>query len=194
MAYARRSSLTPDAPRPREAPDVSALPAVDKQIYRGGMARLAAAVNVITSTGDEGWCGFTASAVTSVTDSPATLLVCVHKQVQAHRTLSTNRVLCVNTVAGAHEDLAMLFAGGIKDMAGRFAAAKWKTLVTGSPVLESAVVSFDCRVASIVEAATHDVFFCEVLAVHHGPTEEALVYHARKFHRLASAENMQSGP
>jgi flavin reductase len=186
MAYAGQSLAmieTPPAAGP--ASDIFTMPAVDKQVYRGGMARLAAAVNVITSTGDEGWCGFTASAVTSVTDSPATLLVCVHRQVQAHRTLATNRVLCVNTVAGPHEELAMNFAGGIKDMSARFAGGDWTTLVTGSPVLESAAVAFDCRVVSIVDGATHDVFFCEVLAVREGPANEALVYHARKFHRLA---------
>ena len=186
MVYAGHSIAMHEAPQAREeAEDIFTMPAVEKQAYRGGMARLAAAVNVITSTGEEGWCGFTASAVTSVTDDPATLLVCVHRQVQAHKTLSTNRVLCVNTVAGPHEELAMMFAGGIKDMSARFAAGTWTTLVTGSPVLESAAVAFDCRVARIVDGATHDVFFCEVLAVREGPGTEALVYHARKFHRLA---------
>lgn len=186
MAYAEHAIETPTAPMTADvAPDIFTMPTVDKQAYRGGMARLAAAVNVITSAGDDGWVGFTASAVTSVTDSPATLIVCVNKNVQAHKTLSENRILCVNTTSGPQEGLAMAFAGGTKDMAERFASATWTTLVTGAPVLEGAAVAFDCRVTNIVDGATHDVFFCEVLALREEPEADALVYHARKFHRLS---------
>ncbi|SON55665.1 FMN reductase (NADH) RutF [Hartmannibacter diazotrophicus] len=185
MALADHASDTMTALATASEDDVFAIPTVEKQVYRDGMARLAAAVNIITSTGEGGWVGFTASAVTSVTDSPATLLVCVNKGVQAHATLSANRILCVNTVAGPHEDLAMAFAGGSKDMATRFAGAEWTTMVTGAPVLEGAAVAFDCRVSNIMSGASHDVFFCEVLAVRHSPEADALVYHARKFHRLS---------
>ena len=44
--------------------------AVEKQAYREAMARLGAAVNVITTDGPGGRAGFTASAVCSVTDTP----------------------------------------------------------------------------------------------------------------------------
>ena len=47
--------------------------AVEKQAYREAMARLGAAVNVITTDGPGGRAGFTASAVCSVTDTPPTL-------------------------------------------------------------------------------------------------------------------------
>ena len=42
---------------------------VEKQAYREAMARLGAAVNVVTTDGPGGRGGFTASAVTSVTDA-----------------------------------------------------------------------------------------------------------------------------
>ena len=53
--------------------------AVEKQAYREAMARLGAAVNVITTDGPGGRAGFTASAVCSVTDTPPTLLVCANR-------------------------------------------------------------------------------------------------------------------
>ncbi|WP_343057310.1 flavin reductase [Chthonobacter rhizosphaerae] len=160
---------------------------VDRQVYRNGMSKLAAAVNIITSVGPDGPVGFTASAVTSVTDSPPTLLVCINKTAQSRPIIRDSNVLCVNTVASPHEDLSMLFAGagGNKDMAARFAAGEWKTLVTGSPVLVGASVSFDCRVAEVAEIGTHDVLFCEVLAVEESGPPEGLVYFSRKFHRVA---------
>ncbi|BDA82732.1 FMN reductase (NADH) RutF [Aureimonas sp. SA4125] len=177
---------------PPAAPDAgpTSFHPVERQVYRDGMARLAAAVNIITSTGEDGWCGFTASAVSSVTDSPPTLLVCVNRTVQAHKAISTSGVLCVNTVAGPQEGLAMTFAGagGNKDMKQRFAGGSWTELVTGAPVLAGSIVSFDCRVTNVSTIGTHDVFFCEVLAVCGGEGAtggEALVYFDRKFHAVS---------
>lgn len=160
---------------------------VDLRSFRDGMARLAAAVNIVTSVGPEGWCGFTASAVSSVTDSPPTLLVCINKTSQSYLTIRKSGVLCVNCVASGHKDLSILFSGmsGVKDMAVRFSGAKWSSLTTGAPVLDNAVVSFDCCVVRDVEIGTHGVFFCQVVAVREGENVEGLVYFDRRYHRVA---------
>ena len=52
-------------------------PMVDTRLFRNGMSLLGGAVTVITTDGDAGRFGFTATAVTSVTDEPPTLLVCM---------------------------------------------------------------------------------------------------------------------
>ncbi|MBS9476542.1 flavin reductase [Ancylobacter radicis] len=161
--------------------------AVSRELYREGMAKLPAAVNIVTSLDEAGQCGFTASAVCSVTDSPPTLLVCVNRANQSHRAIATSRVLCVNTLAGPHhEALGMAFAGGVKTMSERFAGAHWMTLVTGAPVLMEASVAFDCRVTDLATVGTHDVAFCEVLGLHQGGTSEGLVYFGRRFHHLTT--------
>ncbi|MGO4112480.1 flavin reductase [Rhizobium ruizarguesonis] len=161
---------------------------VDRQLFRSGMARLAAGVNIITSAGANGRCGFTASAVCSVTDDPPTLMVCINRGSQSYEAIKANGILCVNTVAGAHEELSMRFAGanGVKDMETRFAGGEWQELVTGAPSLAGAVVSFDCRLSHQVAVGTHDVLFCEVVAVHTSEDVEGLVYFGRKFHRLSA--------
>lgn len=150
------------------------------------MARLPGGVNIITSAGANGWCGFTASAVCSVTDDPPTLMVCMNRNSQSYEAISSSGVLCVNTVSPPHEELSMRFAGanGVKDMKQRFAGAAWMTLVTGAPVLADANVAFDCRVVSQVEIGTHDALFCEVLAVREAGTCEGLVYFGRRFHSV----------
>lgn len=159
---------------------------VDRQVYRDAMARLGAAVSVITTMGPAGAAGFTASAVCSVTDDPPTLLVCMNRDSRLNETFKANRVLCVNTLAAAQEPLSSLFAGltGVEDMPTRFAAAEWTALVTGSPVLAGAVVSFDCRIAQITEVGTHSVFFCEVEALQAGSEHEGLIYFGRAYHRI----------
>ena len=55
---------------------------VDAAQFREAMSRLGAAVHVVTSAGPAGRTGFTATAVCSVSDQPATLLVCLNRQSQ----------------------------------------------------------------------------------------------------------------
>ena len=149
------------------------------------MARLGAAVNVVTTTGPDGPCGLTASAVCSVTDDPPTLLLCINRESELNEAFRASGVLCVNTLAASQEELSPLFAGftGVAQAA-RFDQAKWTTLQTGAPVLEGAVVSFDCRIAQSTEVGTHTVFFCEVEAIRAGGAHEGLIYFGRSYHRI----------
>lgn len=157
---------------------------LDSVGYREAMARLGAAVNIITSAGPAGIVGLTASAVCSVTDTPPTLLVCLNSRSSAHDSAIANEVLCVNTLRGEHEDLSRLFSSGIP-MTNRFSAARWQTLATGSPVLDGALVSFDCRITNAVRCGTHTVLFCEVADTKvHEADNRGLVYFARKYHVL----------
>ncbi len=159
---------------------------VDRQAYRDAMSRLGAAVNVITTSGPAGTAGFTASAVCSVTDQPPTLLVCMNRGSSVNTAFKANRVLCVNTLAASQEALSPLFGGsGEATMEQRFARDQWTTLQTGSPVLEGAVVSFDCRIAQVTEIGTHSVMFCEVLSIQSGPAHDGLIYFQRAYHRVA---------
>ncbi|MDQ0137191.1 flavin reductase [Neorhizobium galegae] len=152
--------------------------------FREGMARLAAAVNIVTTDGPGGLAGFTASAVCSVTDRPPTLLVCLNRSSSVAGMFERNRVLCVNTLASNHEAMSRLF-GGSTPQDDRFAAGDWVLGATGSPRLTDAIVSFDCEVENAVASGTHHVLFCRVVGIAHGPEdEEALVYFRRRYHRL----------
>ena len=161
---------------------------VDQETFREAMARLGAAVNVITTAGPAGRGGCTASAVCSVTDDPPTLLVCLNRAREMHGLVKASGVLCVNTLAASQEGISTTFTGftGLK-VNERFADGRWHTLETGAPVLEGAVVSFDCVVSQVTEVGTHGVFFCEVAAIALGSIhEEALIYFRRRYHRTAA--------
>lgn len=155
--------------------------------YRGGMARLAAAVNAVTTDGPAGLGGFTASAVCSVTDDPPTLIVCVNLASRQNEIIRANRVLCVNTLAADQSDIATLFSTKELPIAQRFAAGRWSTLATGSPVLEAAIASFDCKVVERLERGTHSVIFCEVQAVHVRTDGEPLLYLDRQYRTIGGA-------
>ncbi|MBF7688126.1 flavin reductase [Acinetobacter rathckeae] len=153
-----------------------------QQNFRNAMSQLAAAVNVITTDGPAGKAGFTASAVCSVTDNPPTLLVCLNRNASVYETFKANQVLCVNTLGQHHTTLSNTF-GGKTPMVERFEKATWHYLCTSSPVLDDAVVAFDCKITDISSVGTHDVLFCEVLETKLG-TGHGLIYFDRAYHSL----------
>ncbi|KAA8606439.1 FMN reductase [Salipiger aestuarii] len=165
------------------SPETSDRVTVSQALFRDGMARLAGAVNIVTTDGPGGKAGLTASAVCSVTDTPPTLLVCVNRSTSAAPAFLENDAVCINTVGPAHQDLAMIF-GGKKPMAERFAAADFSTGASGAPVLRDAAVSFDCLVSQRAVVGTHEVIFCEVVEMTQAADATGLAYFARKFHEL----------
>ncbi|WP_424811794.1 flavin reductase [Roseococcus sp. YIM B11640] len=162
---------------------------VERKEFRDAMARLCAAVNIITTDGPAGRAGFTASAMCSVTDSPPTLLVCMNRNVSSCETFRKNGVLCVNTLAAGQEDLSGVFAGFTgAEGEDRFQAGSWDKLVTGAPVLDGAVVAFDARISDMVEKGTHLVVFAEIEAIRLGEgVEAALLYFARNYRSVGVA-------
>lgn len=155
-----------------------------KAEFRSAMARLGAAVNIITTDGPGGRAGFTASAVCSVTDEPPSLLVCLNRSASVYETFKRNGVLCVNVLGAGHQDLSNLF-GGKTAMDERFASATWSRGQSGSAVLADASVSFDCRLSQITEVGTHDILICEVLSVAISQEARSLIYFNRQYHELS---------
>jgi flavin reductase (DIM6/NTAB) family NADH-FMN oxidoreductase RutF len=155
---------------------------IESPAFREAMSRLGAAVHIVTTAGVAGKSGFTATAVCSVTDQPAMLLVCLNRRSNSAPVLAQNRVFCVNTLGAAEEKLADVFAGRSgTHLEERFSAGAWMTLKTGAPVLTSAVVAFDCRMVEVKAVASHNVIFGAVEAVRLGPAGPALVYHDRVY-------------
>jgi flavin reductase len=156
---------------------------VSREEFREAMARLGAAVNVVTTDGPAGRAGLTASAVCSVTDDPPTLLVCMKRNSSVNEFFRRNRVLAVNVLAAGQQSLSDAFAGiGRLPMADRFAAAAWDPLATGAPLLRQAIAGLDCSIVETVERGTHSVFFAEVAALRLGAPCQALIWWGRGYH------------
>jgi len=158
---------------------------VDPAVFREAMSRMGAAVHVITTAGPGGKAGVTATAVCSVSDAPPTLLMCLNRRSHTNPAVVENGVFCINTLGDGGAEIADVFAGrtglGGSD---RFASGEWKTLSTGSPVLLSAVIAFDCRIVEVRSVGSHNVFFGAVESIHLGPNVPALVYHDRAYKKV----------
>ncbi len=159
--------------------------------FRDAMSLLTTAVNVITTEGASGLHGFTASAVCSVTDTPPTLLVCMNHSSRSHAHFIENKTLSVNVLGAQHEQLSNAFASKL-DSEERFKYGSWTQLATGAPVLEDALVSFDCQIEDIQQVGTHSIFMCRVVAIKHSNQQsgqdESLVYFNRSYHQVGQTE------
>jgi len=160
---------------------------VEAAAFREAMSRLGAAVHVITTAGPGGKHGATATAVSSVSDAPPTLLMCLNRRSHTNPAVVENGVFCVNTLGASAAEIADRFAGR-SGVAGsdRF-TGEWTVLSTGSPVLTSAVIAFDCRIIEVRSVGSHNVFFGAVEAVRLGPSGPALVYHERTYKQGVSS-------
>jgi flavin reductase len=157
---------------------------LDKATFRDAMARLGAAVNIITTDGVSGLAGCTVSAVCGVTDDPPTLLVCINRSSRNNAVMRENGRLCVNVLAADQRDVAVLFSTKNLSIEERFASADWGRLETGAPVLKGAASALDCEITSAAEVGTHTVFYCEIKAAYAGDDRDGLIYFARDFHRV----------
>ncbi|GBQ44158.1 FMN reductase (NADH) RutF [Komagataeibacter europaeus] len=160
--------------------------AVSVDTFRNGMAALPGAVTVVTTDGPHGPHGFTASAVCSVSDTPPTLLVCINRTTSAHPYILKHGVLAINVLHEAQHELSNTFSSRSRSMAERFAAGKWHAGLTGAPVLDDALVSFDCRIREIRDVGTHTIVIAHVVDVTVGNDDvrPALVWFNRQYSRV----------
>ena len=155
---------------------------VDKATYRNGMSRLGSAVSVVTTRSGGKRYGFTASAVCSVSDTPATLLVCINRASSSFPAFDGTRYFCVNTLMPHQEDISDVF-GGKTPSDDRFAHGEWRDGLTGVPVLSNASVSFECELTNAVDEATHRVLFGRVIDISENEERAALLYCMRRYLR-----------
>lgn len=164
--------------------------AASPDIFRGAMARLGAAVTIISTDGALGQHGLTASAVCSVTDTPPTLLVCVNSANRTHSALIEHGVLAVNILADTQRDLALLFASSHRSMDERFAGASWTPARNGTPLLDGALANIACSIRDVHEVGTHSVLFCTVDTIRDGAgLDHGLAWFDRQFHTLPRTQD-----
>lgn len=149
--------------------------AVTREEYMGAMRQFPAAVSLITTGSGEARAGLTATAVMSLTAEPPQIGIAVNKTTSAYPSIRANGVLCVNTLAAHHAELAGRFAGAVKGIE-RFATGRWATMVTGAPALEDALISLDCTVTSEVDLGTHTLFVGRVEAIAMQPELRPLLF------------------
>jgi flavin reductase (DIM6/NTAB) family NADH-FMN oxidoreductase RutF len=128
--------------------------------FRAAMRRFASTVTVIT-TGQGGQKhGMTATAVSSVSLDPPSLLVCVNRRGRLFEMMESCERFCVNVLHAEHVAVSRVFAE--PHSVDRFSQGYWQTSDRGLPYLTDAQVAIFCVKSLAVPYGSHSVFFGNV--------------------------------
>ena len=156
-----------------------------QQQFRDAMSSLSAAVNIITTNGNAGKCGLTATAVCSITDSPPTVMIAVNQNSKTNATLKENGVVAINILAKEHEEIAKDFAGFTQlDIEERFRRHAWCEGEHQLPILQDSLANLQGEIIQTMEMGTHTLFFIELFEIRNRTGGAALAYFSRAFHTV----------
>lgn len=159
------------------------------QTYRDAMAQVASGVHVITTDGIAGYYGITMTALTSVTDDPPTVLLCINQKAAIQPILEANGQLCVNVLAASQLDVAKHFAGMTQlSNQERFLQNQWQKHPHSHQLqLAGALANLHGHIIERHKLGSHHIFYVAIDHIHVHPeiTEGALLYFQRQFSHTA---------
>lgn len=155
--------------------------------FKLGMRQVASSVAIVTSRAGGRRNGLTATAICSVSAEPPTVLVCVNRNASAEAIIAESGHFAINFLAEEQHNIARLFSKSKLDAAERFGEGSWLSMVTGSPILDGAVASFDCEVEAQIPAASHHIYVGRVVAVV-SSSQNPLLYRDGLFRKLSPSD------
>jgi flavin reductase len=165
--------LYPDARRASEA----AVTEPDTQLtadFRQAMRRVASTVNVITICVGGTPMGITATAMSSISVDPPSLLVCINRTATMHGSMEDVSHFRVNVLHRDQEEMARIFADR-RHQALRFSEG-WTVDCERPPRLVDAQASLLCRRIDHHRFGTHSIFIGQVEEVTMRDEVAPLVY------------------
>ena len=145
--------------------------------FAHAMRQLASGVSIITAGTGSDRVGMTATAVTSLSAVPPTLIVCLNRTSSAGPQIAESRSFAVNILAADQIEIGERFAGkGGHKGAARFAVGGWSTGVSGAPVLAGALASIECELEEMIERHTHAILIGRVVHTATLPRKASLAY------------------
>ena len=154
------------------------------------MRHVAATVYAVTTGGVGERHGILATAVSSLSFEPPSLLVCVNRSASLHAPLASAEVFCVNVLGLGNRDVAEHFMRPLPT--DRFAVGEWEE-AHGVPVLATAQSSFICRTAHRHEFGTHTIFIGQLLDAKHRADATPLTYYDRHYIDISAAPERPNG-
>ncbi len=129
------------------------------QLFRLAMRRFPAAVTIITTHVAGADVGMTATAVTSLSMDPPSLLVCVNRNNNFYPSIEVGSHFCVNILREGQQELSSNF-GGAKPPHERFSVGSWQR-EDGLPYLADAQTVIFCKKTALFTHTTHSIVIGE---------------------------------
>jgi flavin reductase (DIM6/NTAB) family NADH-FMN oxidoreductase RutF len=127
--------------------------------------------------------GMAVSSFTAVSIAPPLVAVCVQLGSTTWPRLRTSTRLGISVLA---EDQHLACRSLAMKQGDRFAGLSWQTSEHGALFLEGGTAWLDCSLHSELPAGDHTIALFEIHSFWTNPVQAALVFHASRFHQLAS--------
>jgi flavin reductase (DIM6/NTAB) family NADH-FMN oxidoreductase RutF len=159
---------------------------VDEESFRIALRQWVSGVTVVTSAFQAVQHGMTVSSFISVSLAPPLLLVSLQKGTRTLELIKQSESFAVNILRQDQAALSDRFAGRHGHVENRFEGVETFTLKTQSPLLNDALVGFDCLVYSLQEIGDHVLVIGKVVALRASELQAPLVYYQRGYHGLTT--------
>ena len=149
--------------------------AIDQEAFKEALRGWASGVTVVTARDGNKKHGMTVSAFSSVSADPPLVLVCANQSSTTHGLIEKGGVFAVNILAAHQQEVSNIFASS-KHEETRLEQVGWKEGETGAPLINEALASLECTVASAHREGSHTIYVGHVQAVHTTDAEPLLYY------------------
>jgi flavin reductase (DIM6/NTAB) family NADH-FMN oxidoreductase RutF len=170
--------MNPSSPAP---PVLTALPPdFTAQAFRAALGAFATGVTIVTARTASGeLIGLTANSFNSVSMNPPLVLWSLARAAGSLGAFSAGSHYAINILAADQKALAERFA---TKGAERWAGVDYALGVSGAPVLQGALATFECFNRSQYEEGDHVIFVGEVERCARAATGAPLLFHGGRFY------------
>jgi len=154
---------------------------LDPEQLRRAMRAWSSGVTIVTAAHNGDRYGMTVGSFTSVSLEPPLIIISLHTESRTRQLVSASGAFAVNILAEDQSGLSDRFAGRLAKELDRFEGLETETLVTGAPILKSALASLDCRVQQVIPVGMNTLFLAEVVAARGDGEGRPLLYHNRRY-------------
>lgn len=150
---------------------------VERMDFLMSMRAIPGTVAIIASTDETHATGMAATAWSSLSADPPTVLVCVNQSASVHGVIGRAGAFSLNVVPVGHEETVAIFSAqrGLEGR-DRFNPDHWTQGAHGMPVLDDAVVSYECNVVARHDHHTHSIFVGEIQSIGRKPDTAPTVH------------------
>lgn len=162
--------------------DQSQAEAAHRAAFLEQMRRVPGAVAVISAAQGASRGGLVATAWSSLCADPPMLLVCVNQSASAHDLIVSAGSFGLSLLSVDDAEVVGHFSGkGGLAGADRFVAGLWSDGPLGQPLLNNAIVTFECTIEACHRYGTHTILIGRVEEMRRRDGAQAMLYLDGKF-------------
>lgn len=152
---------------------------MDQRAFRDALGSFATGVCIVTAVPAEGApIGMTINSFSSVSLEPPLVLWSIQNVSECFDVFGTTDRFAINVLSGEQEGVSNRYA---KKGDHELAEEHYSAGRTGSPLLEGALTSFECKVWARYPGGDHMIIIGEVVDVHAGQPGRPLLFHQGKY-------------